>query len=562
MQMTDPHGPLPEPKSPVPEAPEPWLRVWLAPLAVTLLAVLVRVASLDHGAYVDELYHLLAARGWLAEGELRIAEGIYPRAAAYSVLTAWAFELFGESLLVARSLAVLFGSLLVLAVFVWTRRVAGGVAAWTAALLLCFSPDAIMVSRFARFYALHGFLFFLGAIGVYSLIERRPGLRSAALIGLGSAACFALAFHLQVTTAVGLLGILLWTGLVVVLPWFVATFRTRPGLGWTLLAGALLAGAGAAAVVLGSGLGEHLLAMLRATAPWAAELQDAFWYYHVSLGEQYGSLWPLTPLAALIGLATRPRPTVFCLLVFTPALIVHSFGGMKSMRYLYYVLPFLFVLWGIALEAVGRGLLGFVRRTGEEASDVFGLRRRRWLLGGALPAALVLFMVASNGAFVAGMGMMLGVERFMPVRDAPRWEAARAHLEPWLEEADVVVTGSELEALYYLDRYDVLVSRSRAAEISQHGDFDPDPRTGRPVITTSASLELLTDCYRTGLIVTPARLWRMEPHIDREVANWILEHTRPLGLPPDLRVMAFVWDRPVTAAGPECAPVDGLLAAR
>lgn len=556
MQMTDRRG-----RSPGPATPDPWPRVWLPALTVTLLAVLVRVASLDHGAYVDELYHLLAARGWLADAELRIAEGIYPRAAAYSVLTAWAFELFGESLLVARMVAVLFGSLLVLAVFVWTRSVAGGVAAWTAALLLCFSPEAIMVSRFARFYALHGVLFFLGAIGVYALVERRPALRAAALIGLGSAACFALAFHLQVTTAIGLLGILLWIGLVVVLPWFVLTFRTRPGVGWALLVGALLAGM-AAALVLGGGLGERLLAQLRATAPWAAGLRDAFWYYHVSLSEQYGSLWPLTPLAALIGLASRPRPTVFCLLIFTPALIVHSLGGMKSMRYLYYVLPFLFVLWGIALEAVGRGLLGFVRRTGEAAVAGFGLRRRPWLVGWALPVALVLFMVVSNGAFVAGMGMMLGVERFMPVRDAPRWEAARAHLEPWLQEADVVVTSSELEALYYLDRYDVLVSRSRAAEISEHADFDRDPRTGRPVITTSAALELLMDCYRTGLIVTPARLWRTEPHIDREVANWILGHTKPLGLPPDLRMMAFVWDQPVAADGPQCAPVDGLIAAR
>ena len=530
-------------------------RPWLAALAVLLLAGLVRALHLDYGAYVDELYHLLAARGWLAEGELRIAEGLYDRAAGYTLLNAWAFELFGESVQVARAIPVVFGSLLVAGLFLWTRSVAGALAAWLAALLLCFAPEAIMVSRFARFYALHGVLFFVGAIGVYALVEWRPALRKAVAIALGSAVCFVLALHFQVITVIGLAGIGLWIGLVVVLPWLVATFRTSGLTGRALIVGALVAGAATAVLVLQSDLAARQFERLRSVPPWAASTKDAFWYYHVAFSAQYGSLWPLLPLAVLIGLARRPRPTLFCLLIFTPPLIVHSIGAMKSMRYLYYVLPFLFTIFGIAFEAVARGLQRFVRETGGAAMAAFGLRPRPWLLERALPAALLLFVLASNEAFIRAAGMIVGLERFMPVQNLPRWEAARADLEPWLEEADVVLTSSELEALFYLGRYDVLISRSRAAEIDDYEEFGRDHRTGRPVISTVDSLERLIDCHADGLIVTPTRLWRASPHIGDPLADLILKRTTPLELPPEARVDAYVWDHPARSADGRCAAV-------
>lgn len=540
----------------------PWLdgrRPWLAALAVLLLAGLVRALHLDYPAYVDELYHLLAARNWLTDGELRIADGLYTRAEGYTMLNAWAFALFGDSVPVARAIPVLFGSLLVLALFVWTRSVAGTLAAWLAALLLCFAPDAIMVSRFARFYALHGVLFFLGAVGVYALVEQRPALRAALPIALGSATCFVLALHLQVITVIGLFGILLWIGLVVVLPWLVATYRTSGRSGRALIVGACVAGAAIVVLVLGSEHAARQYERLRGVPPWAAATKDAFWYYHVAFSAQYGSLWPLMPLAVLIGLARRPRPTLFCLTLFTPALIVHSIGAMKSMRYLYYVLPFLFTIFGIAFAAVSRGLQQFVRDTGGQAMAALGLRPPPRLVEQALPAAVLLFVLVSNEAFIRAAGMAIGLERFMPVQDMPRWEAARPGLEPWLEKADVVLTSSELEALFYLGRYDVLISRSRAAEIDDYQEFSRDHRTGRPVITTVASLELLIDCHADGLIVTPARLWRASPHIGDPLADVILKRTTPLELPSGTRVDAFVWDRPAAPADDRCTTVRELV---
>ena len=42
----------------------------------------------------------------------------------------------------------------------------------------------------------------------------------------------------------------------------------------------------------------------------------------------------------------------------------------------------------------------------------------------------------------------------------PDWAAARDPLAPWLADAAIVLTTNELSALYYLGRYDVLISKA------------------------------------------------------------------------------------------------------
>jgi uncharacterized membrane protein len=76
------------------------------------LALLVRLVDIGHLARFDELYTLPAAQNWMNEGVPRIADGVYDRAQLYTMLLAGWFKLFGDSLVVARLLSVLFGSLL------------------------------------------------------------------------------------------------------------------------------------------------------------------------------------------------------------------------------------------------------------------------------------------------------------------------------------------------------------------------------------------------------------------------------------------------------------------
>ena len=51
-----------------------------------VLAFAVRAANFQHPPITDELYHLLAAASWAADGSLAIAEGEYLRASAFTKL--------------------------------------------------------------------------------------------------------------------------------------------------------------------------------------------------------------------------------------------------------------------------------------------------------------------------------------------------------------------------------------------------------------------------------------------------------------------------------------------
>src|SRR5690606_35034555 len=176
---------------------------------LTALALIVRLIQLDHTVQVDELNHIFAARSLLEDGTLQIGDdgGLYTRAWDFTYVVAAAFALLGESVVVARIPAMLAGTALVAVLFAWTRSVAGRGAAWLAALFLCFDPTAIFLSQFNRFYTIHALLFLLGAIAVFSLCTQPASPRRRIGLGLAALAAFALAYHLQVTTMVGVAGV-------------------------------------------------------------------------------------------------------------------------------------------------------------------------------------------------------------------------------------------------------------------------------------------------------------------------------------------------------------------
>jgi hypothetical protein len=143
---------------------------------------------------------------------------------------------------------------------------------------------------------------------------------------------------------------------------------------------------------------------------------------------------------------------------------------------------------------------------------------------------------------------------FIPPMQRPAdWAAARDQLGPVLADAGIVLTTSELETLYHLGRYDVLISSGRLREFEHQGAFGLDPRTGRPVIAEPEALALLIDCYPDGLIVTSADRWRNPGQLDDAVADLILARTEEVDLAA-YRMKAYRWQRPDDARQTEaCA---------
>ena len=526
---------------------------WVAPVIIGCLALAVRLLHLDRVAHIDELYHLLAAQGWLAEGRLRIAEGIYDNAALFTIYLAQWLQLFGDSLVVLRLPSVLAGTALVVAVFLWTRSVAGTLAAALAGLLLALDPEAIEISQFARFYALHCLLFWLGAIGIYRLVTSPPAAPGRTLLlAAGCAFCITGAMYLQLTTLIGLAGLALWAAATLGLPWLA---ERSPRVRWAVVAGLALAGILALWVLAETGIAARFLRLYTSTPLFQAENRDAFWFYHSFLEIYYPSLWPLVALAVVIGLAYRPVPTTFCACIFVVAFLGHSFAGRKSMRYFSYAMPFLFVLWGIALAEVWPRLRPFLEEVGMRtlAWLRLGWLGRAGIYGGL--AVVLLFVIAANGAFVRTATTMAGIV-IPPVRKPADWVAAGKQLQPWVADADIVLTTSELHALYYLGRYDFLISKSRLSELGDAGEFTIDHRTGRSVIGQPGSLATIMDCYAEGLIVTSADRWRNPAQLDDALANLIVVRAEEIDVPA-YGMRAYLWHQTEDAGRAEaCARLD------
>jgi hypothetical protein len=516
-----------------------------------LAALALYSINLDQPPRTDELYHVLGARGYLEYGEPRIAEGVYGRARYFTGAIALLFSAFGESLVVGRLLPIVCGSLLVSLMFVWARGVAGQVAAWFAAVGFLISPFAAQVFPDLRFYAPFMLLFWLGAMAVYAAsTAEHPAPSRLAWFALAAVACLGAAFYLQSLAMLGFVGLGLWLGIKVGLPWL----RTALGR-YAIAAIALVITAGALAGFAQVWPLNELLRRYRWTPLFDVATRNQFWYYHQWLNLYYPTLWPLFPIAALAALAHRARPALFCLCVFIAAFLLLSFGGSKSLLYASFALPFLFVLWGMAFAYAWARLRGFVLEVVNGALRGLGIPPSQ-AIATALIAASLGFVLLANTATVRTAAMLAGVA-VPPEVYPPDWAAAAEPLRPWLDQASVVLTTSDIETLYFLGDYDVLINKSRLSEVhhdSEMGEFARDFRTGKPIVGTPESVALLIDCFPDGLIITSKHRWRVTHQLDDAVADLIIKRSVPLELPRSSQMMAFRWARPPGSSVPaSCA---------
>jgi hypothetical protein len=519
-------------------------RQWVAPVALFVIGLALYSMNLDQLPRTDELYHVLGARGYLEYGEPRIADGVYERARYFTAAIALLFGAFAESLVVGRLPAAVCGSLLVSLMFVWVRSAAGQPAAWLAAIGFLISPFAAQVFQDLRFYGPFTLLFWLGAMAVYAAgTSERLSMARRAWFMLAAAVCLGGALHLQPVALIGVAGLGFWLGIQVGLPWVRASGgHRRIAIAVVIIAVTLV---GLAQIWPPS----ELLRRYRWTPLFDAATQDQFWFYHQWLNLYYPTLWPLFPLAALAALASYPRPALFCICVFVVAFLLLSFGGMKGLNYVSFALPFLFVLWGMALACVWTRVCGFVLEVTDSALRGLGIPPLPAIKAGLI-AATVAFVVLANTATIRTATMLAGVA-VPPEVKPPDWAAAAEPLRPWLDKASVVLTTSDIETLYFLGDYDVLINKSRWSELKDEKiEFGLDPRTGRPIVSTPESVGLIIDCFPDGLIVTSKHRWRVSHQLDDAIADLIIKRTVPIELPRASQIMAFRWERPPGAGAP------------
>lgn len=527
---------------------------WLTPLLLMLAAGLLYTINLDRLPHPDELHHAIAARGLLEHGSPAIAEGVYTRTLLHTWMVAGAYALFGDSLAVARLPSLVCMALLVGLLFAWLRHQAGPLAAWIGAGLFAVSPFAVDTAQFARFYAPQCLALFVAAVLIHEAVLSREGLRRRLVLAALALPPLLLAIYFQPTSLIGMAGIGVWALGALALPWLAHdAVPARRKLAWSL--GAVALGLVALLLAWQMGILADLWRRYRWTPLFNQDTQDQFWFYHAWFSLLYPTLWPLTGILGLVAVAARPRPAAFALTVFALAFLLNSIAAAKSLRYIVYAQPFLFAVWGIGLAALWPPLRGFLGRLRQELARGLGeLGRPYRPVSGLLVAGAVLFLLLANPAWLRTTALLADIT-VPPEQPMADWPKVKPALEPWLQRADVVVTTEELATLYFLGRYDIRFSRSKLAELdaAEQREFGIDFRTGRPVISTTDSLERVFACYPTGVILGPRTSWNNPKLIDAESARLIEAQAQAIPLPPGSHMFAYGWEREAGTPPPAAA---------
>jgi len=500
-----------------------------------LVALGLRLGDVTRPPIFDELYHVLAARSWVIDGAFRIADGVYDRAAAFTVLIGTAFEVFGDSLIVARLPSIVAGVLIVVVLFLWLRSTAGRTAAWIAALALCLSPEAIHASVHIRFYTLHALLILCGAIAIHALATRRHSLVATTSLAAATLVVLGLALHLQITTYIAFVPLTFWIGLRVI-----GGLVSGRAQDFTIVWGAAILAAVfvvGAVVVLATDYGASILKVFRSTPLWNLENRDRLEYYVVSLVLRYPTFFSLFPVAAIYAISKRPAVASLCATIFTVSFLLLSFGGSKAERYIFFAMPFFFAVWGIALSEGMRQLSNGFRMHTDAAA-------RRLLRGRGIPIGLhwcitglvLVFIMFTNTAFPLGLKMV-----FNPRPVPAKWQVVEPVLRPIATVSDVVLTTEDINALYFIGRHDMFISATKLSEQKPKVEFTVDRRTGRPIISTAKSLKRVMACYPTGLIIAEDYHWLHEVYVTEAIAFLITSQAERIELAENAGIRAYRW---------------------
>ncbi|MEP7311782.1 MAG: hypothetical protein ABI859_04325 [Pseudomonadota bacterium] len=485
-----------------------------------LLLLLARTA-LNHVPMYDELLHILAARGLIAHGDLRIDSGLYLRAELFTRLVAMSLGMFGDTLTAARLPSLAAAVALVMLVAGWVTRRAGLLAGLVTAGVLCLLSSTVELAAFARFYSLHAFVIALIGILAYESAQPDRAIVGRAVAGSGAVLLLPLAWHLQSTTAIAALAIAAGV-LAVIAADHLAVLRRVVG------RHPLLWGAGVlAALVVGAALFIKLglYEQFRAVPGWAAWAANKPQYYLFALSADLPLLWPLSVAAALLAWQSQPRLTLFCIVVFVVAFSAHSIAAAKSMRYLYYAMPFLCIVWGCAISA---------------SIEMAGNGRRGWI---AVGLAIAMLGLSVEGQRTARMIAGRIAPADTPAYELePDWSRAVPALAEAAGKAQRVITSNSMRALYYLGRYDYELHASIVAETETGTEFGVDPRTGRRAISTVQSLRSVIDMPGSTLIVLEDKAMHRNSAVSSAVVQAIDTRCAEVSLPREVPMHAWVCD--------------------
>jgi len=375
--------------------------------------------------------------------------------------------------------AVFFAMVLSAVMGFWVTRRAGWLAGFATVFVFVVAPLTLSASVMVRFYTAHALVVTLMLLIWFDLVASRSLswltrlcllIVSIGLVWLG------LQLHelTKISIVSGLAGMTA-LGLHKFRRTMLNIWLARP-----VLVSVLLLGLFVALMLVAWKL--NVIALLRGTLPlWSVDKANDLTYYISSLSVQLPFVWPLFPLLAVLALLDKTRLTLFCLVVFSCALLINSLAAQKATRYFYHAFPMLCIVWGVGLQR----LVVFL---GSITQMRLGLRPCSSLM---LVSTVVALCLLGTHEVKRALKLTLGrdiQDASLPVINEPDWLLARTDIEPVLPLADTIIVTSAVKGLFAFGRYDYELSATVVQETETGLEFGIDPRTGRAVISQPDSV--------------------------------------------------------------------------
>jgi hypothetical protein len=536
-----------------------WIIISAEMVLLLMISLSVRLIGIGEGALHDELYHFLAARGFLEHGEFTISPGAAPynRAALFTKMVAAFMATFTPTLVVARIPALLAGSLLPIVAFLWLRLNGDRFAGWVIGILVAMDPLLIQLSQIVRFYTFQHLAFLMGTIGV-SLLFRPYSFLPKTIILILAAATYWIALNLQPVSIMGLGGVIIFAAGAI---WWKKVRRlNRKARLWVhviAVSFSLIAGT----FIYANGMASKYIEMMSYADLWASLDVKNYRFYYALLISHYAPFWSMFPILMLLSFVRLPKITLLCATIFTVGFIGLSLAAWKSERYFSYLLPFFLIIVGVGGVS---GLKLINTYIGDLISkSTFAANKGSFLLKSLIISVISGSAIIGNHAYLSTARLLTREHSFsfplMGARDGSlSWSLAATILKPIVNDVDVVVTSDDLKALYYLGRAEYVLSpNSLHTGTGILPEFSKDRLSNAVIVASTSSVEEIHNCYKNGLFIVQAiSLGQSPTKLPRlSAAKYFAEKGELIDLPEKYGLIAYRWRTELDISNDACPNV-------
>ena len=538
-------------------------------VAVLLIGAAIRLPNLGGPDFdVDEILHVYPAQRLMAgEPPLLPSGERYDRALPFTTAIAWSGELFGGvDEWTARLPSVVFGCLAIGLVFLIGRRWYSNAAGLVAALVTAVAPMQVAFSREARMYALLQLLYLAIVFLLFEAFETAapggprgvPGrlaewarglqMRPWLLLLAVPLGLLALQTHPLIAPAMaGPTAYVLCMGLVTPL------MRSVPRrMAWKYGAAAALLLAGGAVVFafdLGGVRGQYEMAVSYVPT-WAQGDVSNWRFYAYRFAELYPVVFGTFLGSVLFALTRNWKATLYIVACFGVPFVLHTFlFAWKSDRYLFQVMPLMFVPFGVSVSSVVsflyRGLVAW-------ADTSVGLGSRP--LAGMLTAAGVAFLVGASPELREGFRLhQSDVIQYVGVRHNS-WQAAMRFIGERSGPGEVIVTSRALLSGYYGATLPQYFLNNDDLELMLAQDLRREDGTlieytaGAPLIVDLAGLREVVAAHPAGWFVTEQNRFESTSSFPPDVVEFVRDRFLAEPVPGAADMAVLHWSQPLAAA--------------